>query len=162
MSATDDASMRRQGKREERKGEKKEELDRAQERADEKADEVADLERRLFLRKGLSLGALALLGGCSPSDDEGVQRILAGMSRWNDGVQDWLFDPKRLAPEFPESMITRPFPLCVICTAWHSGLRSRLPVLPAFGRSETSGDHFDPFLSPWKLKPSWIDAGRSS
>lgn len=43
---TDDASLRRQGKREERKGETKEELDRAQERADEKAAEVADLERK--------------------------------------------------------------------------------------------------------------------
>jgi uncharacterized protein YjbJ (UPF0337 family) len=43
---TDDASLRRQGKREERKGEKKDELDRAQERADDKADEVADLERK--------------------------------------------------------------------------------------------------------------------
>ena len=43
---TDDAGLRRQGKREERKGEKKDELDRAQDRADEKADEVADLERR--------------------------------------------------------------------------------------------------------------------
>jgi uncharacterized protein YjbJ (UPF0337 family) len=43
---TDDASLRRQGKREERKGETKEELDRAQERADEKAEEVADLERK--------------------------------------------------------------------------------------------------------------------
>lgn len=42
----DDASLRRQGKREERKGEKKEELDRAQEKADEKAEEVADLERK--------------------------------------------------------------------------------------------------------------------
>jgi uncharacterized protein YjbJ (UPF0337 family) len=42
----DDASLRRQGKREERKGEKKEELDNAQERADEKAEEVADLERK--------------------------------------------------------------------------------------------------------------------
>lgn len=43
---TDDASLRRQGKREERKGEKKEELDRAQEKADQKAEEVADLERK--------------------------------------------------------------------------------------------------------------------
>ena len=43
---TDDASLRRQGKREERKGERKEELDRAQEKADEKAEEVADLERK--------------------------------------------------------------------------------------------------------------------
>ncbi len=42
---TDDASLRRQGKREERKGEKKDELDRAQRKADEKAEEVADLER---------------------------------------------------------------------------------------------------------------------
>jgi uncharacterized protein YjbJ (UPF0337 family) len=42
----DDASLRRQGKREERKGEKKEELDRAQETAEEKAEEVADLERK--------------------------------------------------------------------------------------------------------------------
>jgi DMSO/TMAO reductase YedYZ molybdopterin-dependent catalytic subunit len=39
-----------------------------------------------------------------------VQRVLAAMSRWNDGVQGWLFDPRRLAPEFPESRITRPFP----------------------------------------------------
>lgn len=42
----DDASLRRQGKREERKGEKEDELDRTQEKADEKAEEVADLERK--------------------------------------------------------------------------------------------------------------------
>lgn len=42
----DDASLRRQGKREERKGEKKQELNRAQEKADKKAEEVADLERK--------------------------------------------------------------------------------------------------------------------
>ena len=28
----------------------------------------------------------------------------------NDGVQAWLFDPNTLAPEYPESRITRPFP----------------------------------------------------
>jgi len=71
---------------------------------------VANLERRLFLKRGLSLGALSLLSGCDITDQEGVQRVLMAMSRWNDGVQDWLFDPKRLAPEFPESRITRPFP----------------------------------------------------
>ena len=43
---TDDAGLRRQGKREERKGEKKEELDTAQEKADRKSEEVADLERK--------------------------------------------------------------------------------------------------------------------
>jgi uncharacterized protein YjbJ (UPF0337 family) len=41
----DDASLRREGRREEEKGEKKEELDRAQEKADRKAEEVSDLER---------------------------------------------------------------------------------------------------------------------
>jgi DMSO/TMAO reductase YedYZ molybdopterin-dependent catalytic subunit len=71
---------------------------------------VEDLERRLFLKRGLSLGALSLLAGCNITDQESVQRVLLAMSRWNDGVQDWLFDPKRLAPEFPESRITRPFP----------------------------------------------------
>jgi uncharacterized protein YjbJ (UPF0337 family) len=44
--ATDDPSLRRQGRAEERKGKKKEQLKRADEKADEKADEVADLERR--------------------------------------------------------------------------------------------------------------------
>ena len=71
---------------------------------------LASLERRLFLKRGLSLGALSLLSGCDLTYDDDVQRVLQGMSRWNDGVQAWLFDPKRLAPEFPENMITRPFP----------------------------------------------------
>jgi len=71
---------------------------------------IANLERRLFFKRGLSLGALSLLAGCNITDQESVQRVLLAMSRWNDGVQDWLFDPKRLAPEFPESRITRPFP----------------------------------------------------
>jgi DMSO/TMAO reductase YedYZ molybdopterin-dependent catalytic subunit len=71
---------------------------------------LASLERRLFLRRGLSLGALSLLAGCDLTYDENVQKVLTAMSSWNDGVQAWLFDPKRLAPEFPESMITTPFP----------------------------------------------------
>jgi DMSO/TMAO reductase YedYZ molybdopterin-dependent catalytic subunit len=75
---------------------------------------LANVERRLFLRRGLSLGALSLISGCQFADkltyDEDVQKILTAMSRWNDSAQAWLFDPKRLAPEFPESMITNPFP----------------------------------------------------
>jgi DMSO/TMAO reductase YedYZ molybdopterin-dependent catalytic subunit len=39
-----------------------------------------------------------------------VQKALWAMSRWNDRVQAWLFDPNKLAPEYPESAITRPFP----------------------------------------------------
>jgi len=75
-----------------------------------RSTKVASLERRLFLKQGLSVGALALLSGCDLTDGESVQRVLSAMSRWNDGVQDWLFDPRRLAPEFPESRITLPFP----------------------------------------------------
>ncbi|TMH87778.1 MAG: molybdopterin-binding protein [Betaproteobacteria bacterium] len=71
---------------------------------------VRSIERRLFLKQGLSLGALALLSGCDPTDDEGVQSLLKGMSRWNDRAQGWLFNPNKLAPEYPESAITKPFP----------------------------------------------------
>ena len=71
---------------------------------------LASLERRLFLRQGLSVGALAMLSGCDISDDESVQKVLASMSRWNDGVQSWIFDPNKLAPTYPESAITKPFP----------------------------------------------------
>lgn len=77
---------------------------------DHASPEVRRLERRLFLRRGLSLGALALLSGCDVTDAEGVQKVLWAMSRWNDRVQDWLFDPNKLAPEYPASAITTPFP----------------------------------------------------
>ncbi len=43
---TDDASTKREGRKEERKGEAKDELARTEEKADRKAAEVADLERR--------------------------------------------------------------------------------------------------------------------
>ena len=66
--------------------------------------------RRLFLRRSLTLGGLSLLTGCTLADGNGVETALARVSRFNDRVQAWLFDPKRLAPTYPESMITRPFP----------------------------------------------------
>jgi DMSO/TMAO reductase YedYZ molybdopterin-dependent catalytic subunit len=71
---------------------------------------LENLERRVFLKRSLSLGALAMLSGCELTDETSVQRVLMGMSSWNDGVQQWLFNPNRLAPEFPESRITKPFP----------------------------------------------------
>ena len=66
--------------------------------------------RRLFGRQALSLGGLALLSGCSLTDSKSVEVMLKSMSRFNDDVQGWLFDPARLAPTYAESMITRPFP----------------------------------------------------
>jgi len=72
--------------------------------------ELARIERRLFLRQGLSLGALTLLTGCDLSDDDATDRVLSAMSRWNDRVQAALFDPHRLAPTYSEADITTPFP----------------------------------------------------
>ena len=71
---------------------------------------IHSLERRVFLKQSLSLGALSMLAGCELTNDDQVQRVLTRMSEWNDRAQGWLFDPKRLAPEFPESAITKPFP----------------------------------------------------
>ena len=66
--------------------------------------------RRAFLRNSLTLGGLAMLSGCTLSDDENVEKALTAVSRFNDRVQGWIFDPNKLAPTYPESMITRPFP----------------------------------------------------
>jgi len=66
--------------------------------------------RREFLRHSLTLGGLAMLSGCSLVDETTVDAALTRISRMNDDVQGWLFDPNRLAPTYPESMITRPFP----------------------------------------------------
>jgi len=66
--------------------------------------------RRAFLTRTLSLGGLAMLSGCSLSDDEHVEAALSAVSRFNDKVQGWIFDPSALAPTYAESMITRPFP----------------------------------------------------
>ena len=66
--------------------------------------------RRLFLRGGASLGALALLTGCDIIDGPTAERVLGKISRFNDRAQAWLFNPNTLAPTYPESAITRPFP----------------------------------------------------
>jgi DMSO/TMAO reductase YedYZ molybdopterin-dependent catalytic subunit len=71
---------------------------------------LARIERRLLLRQGLSLGALTMLTGCDLSDGDTVDRVLWAMSRWNDKVQAALFDPNKLAPTYPASAITDPFP----------------------------------------------------
>lgn len=72
--------------------------------------DIVRLERRLFMKQGLSLGALTMLSGCDVTDAESVQKVLWKMSRLNDSVQSAIFDPDKLAPTFPESAITQPFP----------------------------------------------------
>lgn len=66
--------------------------------------------RRAFLTRSLTVGGVALLSGCALDGNAGVEAALTRLSRFNDKVQGWLFDPNKLAPTFPESMITRPFP----------------------------------------------------
>ena len=66
--------------------------------------------RRLFLQRSLTLGGLSLLTGCAITDGNGVEQALMQVSRLNDKVQGWLFDPAQLAPTYPASMITQPFP----------------------------------------------------
>ena len=43
--------------------------------------EIVKLERRLFLRQGLSLGALTMLSGCDVTDADSVQKVLWSLSR---------------------------------------------------------------------------------
>ena len=66
--------------------------------------------RRLFLQRGLTVGGLSLLTGCALDSSESVNAMLSKISRFNDRVQGLIFDPNALAPTYPASMITRPFP----------------------------------------------------
>ncbi len=73
-------------------------------------DRIEQPARRLFMRRTLTLGGLSLLTGCSITDTPGAEAALETISRLNDQAQAWLFDPNRLAPTYPDSMIVRPFP----------------------------------------------------
>jgi DMSO/TMAO reductase YedYZ molybdopterin-dependent catalytic subunit len=72
--------------------------------------QIERIERRLFLKQGLSLGGLALLSGCDLKDDDAVDRLLWTISKWNDRVQAKLFDGDKLAPTYGEAELTQPFP----------------------------------------------------
>src|ERR1700694_2291740 len=67
------------------------------------------IERRLFLRQGLSRGALTLLTGCDVTDRSAVQAVLNGISRWNDRAQAALFNPNRLMPTYAENQAVKDF-----------------------------------------------------
>lgn len=108
------------------------------------APQIQKIERRLFLRQSLSLGALALLSGCELTENGSVQKVLWSMSRWNDRVQAALFDPARLATEYPETAITRPFPF----NAYYG--EEKVPMVDAASyRLELSGLIRD--TKPWML-----------
>jgi DMSO/TMAO reductase YedYZ molybdopterin-dependent catalytic subunit len=66
--------------------------------------------RRMLGKRILSLGGLMLLSGCNLTNDKSVNAMLRRISSFNDDAQALLFDPRELAPTYPDSMITRPFP----------------------------------------------------
>jgi DMSO/TMAO reductase YedYZ molybdopterin-dependent catalytic subunit len=72
--------------------------------------QLTKVERRLFLKQGLSIGAMSLLTGCNLEDNDTVDRVLWAMSHWNDEVQAALFSPTKLVRTYSESEITNPFP----------------------------------------------------
>jgi len=69
---------------------------------------IRSLQRRGFLRGGLSLGALTMLTSCDLADDASVQAALRSVSSFNDRVQALLFDPNRLAPTYSEAEVLKP------------------------------------------------------
>jgi DMSO/TMAO reductase YedYZ molybdopterin-dependent catalytic subunit len=71
---------------------------------------MPDPARRAFLRGAASLGALTMLTGCEVVDSFSAEKVLRKISEFNDGAQALLFDPNQLAPTYPESAITKPFP----------------------------------------------------
>ena len=66
------------------------------------------IERRGLVRGGLTLGALAMLTGCDLKTPQSVEMGLRQVSRLNDRVQALLFDPAKLAPTYPASMVLKP------------------------------------------------------
>ena len=71
---------------------------------------LPDPTRRLFLRGAGSLGMLTMLTGCDILDGASAENVLRKISRFNDGAQAVLFNPNKLAPTYPDSMVRRPFP----------------------------------------------------
>ena len=69
---------------------------------------MPDLVRRRFIAGGASFGALTLLTGCDVSDSFSAEEMLKKVSKFNDGVQAFIFNPDALAPTFPDSAITKP------------------------------------------------------
>ena len=71
---------------------------------------MAEPTRRRFPASGGGLGALLLLTGCDFVDEDAVEDLLRKISKLNDAIQSYIFNPSLLAPTYPESAITRPFP----------------------------------------------------
>jgi len=100
--------------------------------------------RRAFLTRTLTLGGVAMLSGCDVTNNAGIERALSAISRFNDEVQARIFDPHALAPTYPASMITRPFPF----NAYYGITEAPAIDEPGY-RLEIGGQAAD--RRPWRL-----------
>lgn len=105
---------------------------------------MPDPMRRHFLRGAASLGALTFLTGCDIIDSDSIENALKIVSRFNDRVQAFLFNPNRLAPTYSEADIARPFPF----NAYYS-LDEAPTVDPATYKLELAGRIEN--KKPWTL-----------
>src|SRR5262249_27518379 len=69
---------------------------------------VDEINRRNVLRGAVSLGALTMLTGCDPSENEKLQTFMRAVSSWNDRAQSLIFRPDHLAPTFSEAQVVKP------------------------------------------------------
>ena len=69
---------------------------------------IRSLQRRRLIQGGLSLGALTMLTGCDVRRPASVQAALLAIRDLNDSLQALLFDPNKLAPTYPASMVLNP------------------------------------------------------
>ena len=100
--------------------------------------------RRNFLRGAASLGALTFLTGCDIIDGDAAEGVLRKISEFNDGAQAAIFNQNKLAPTYPQSAITRPFPF----NAYYS--EDEAPVVdPATYKLEIAG--LADNKKPWTL-----------
>ena len=108
--------------------------------------DVANLQRRLFLKRGLSLSALTLLSGRDITNTGPVDEFLRLISRMNDGVQAALFRPQQARAHLSgEHMAAKEFRFNAQYGA------ERVPLInPATWRLELSGAIAD--KQPWTLE----------
>jgi DMSO/TMAO reductase YedYZ molybdopterin-dependent catalytic subunit len=69
---------------------------------------VDEINRRNVLRGAVSLGALTMLTGCDPSENDTLQSFMRTVSAWNDRAQSLIFRPNHLAPTFSEAQVIKP------------------------------------------------------
>jgi DMSO/TMAO reductase YedYZ molybdopterin-dependent catalytic subunit len=100
---------------------------------DEIRPDLIRIGRRAALRRGLSLGGLAMLTGCNLSTHSSLDAALWAMMRFDDRVQAALFSRRRLARTYPVSAVTTPYRFNAYYEEW------QVREMPPDWRLEVSG-----------------------